>query len=69
MDDAILIGDDWYSTYDDDLCTPEDTKGEMKLKEDCWQCTHTDYWYTDNTEYVEVDGEKYHPDVAPESNE
>jgi hypothetical protein len=68
MDDAILIGDDWYSTYDDDLCTPEDTKGEMKLKEDCWQCTESDHWYTDNTEYVEVDGEKYHPDSTIAQN-
>jgi hypothetical protein len=41
----------------------------MWLQEDCWQCTHTDKWYTDGTDYVEVDGEKYHPDAVPESNE
>ena len=36
-------------------------------RDDAWQCNHTDLWYTDNIEFVEVDGETYHPDNAPES--
>ena len=43
----------------------EDT-GRHELKEDCWQCTETGNWYTDNEDYVEIDGDKYHPDDAPE---
>ena len=68
QDNAMCIDGEWYHVDDDDICTPEDTKGEMKLKEDCWQCTESDKWYTDNTEYVEVDGEKYHPDSTLAQN-
>ena len=69
QDNAMCVDGEWYHVDDDDICTPEDTKGEMKLKEDCWQCTHTDKWYTQWTECVEVNGEKFHPDVAPECDE
>jgi hypothetical protein len=55
----------WYEWDDDRVCTPEDTNHESKLKDDCWQCTHTEKWYF-HEECVEVGGEKFHPDVAPE---
>ena len=65
IDNAICVdGCSWYHCDDDDICYAED-KGEYALKEDCWQCASSDKWYTDDIEYVEVDGETYHPDHAP----
>lgn len=69
MDNAVCVNDEWYHVDDEDICTPEDTDGLMKHIDECWQCTATDKWYTDDTDYVEVNGYKYHPDDAPESNE
>ena len=66
LDDAVCIdGYGWYHCDDDDICYAED-KGEHALKEDCWQCASSDKWYTEDTACVEVDGETYHPDHAPE---
>ena len=65
MDDCVMIGDDWYLTDDDRICRPEDSD-DYWLIEDCWQCEESGNWYTDDTAYVEVDGNKYHPDNAPE---
>jgi hypothetical protein len=65
MDDCVMIGDEWYLTDDDRICRPEDSD-DYWLTEDCWQCEESGCWYTDDTDYVEVDGNKYHPDHAPE---
>lgn len=67
MDNAIYIesADAYYHCDDDDICYAEDT-GRHELVEDCWQCEASSKWYTDGTDYVEVDGDKYHPDNAPE---
>jgi hypothetical protein len=32
-------------------------------------CAHTDKYYTNDTTYVEINGDKFHPDCAPETNE
>ena len=66
-DNAVYIEsqDAYYHVDDDDICLTEDT-GEYELKEDCWQCTESGNWYTEDTDNVEVDGDLYHPDNAPE---
>jgi hypothetical protein len=66
-DNAVYIesADAYYHVDDDDICHAEDT-GEYVLKEDCWQCTESGNWYTEDEDNVEVDGELYHPDNAPE---
>lgn len=70
IDDAIYIesADAYYAIDDSDTCYAEDS-GRYELTEDCWQCEESCKWYTDDTEYVEVDGCKYHPDNAPETND
>lgn len=67
MDNAVFIesADAYYHCDDEDICFAEDT-GQHELVEDCWQCEASCKWYTDGTDYVEVDGDKYHPDNAPE---
>lgn len=69
-DNAVYIEstDEWYDCDDDDICYAEDTN-EYELRSDCWFCNGSNYWYTDAIDYVEVDGEKYHPDHAPEVEE
>lgn len=66
-DNAVYIEscDAYYHVDDEDICYAEDTN-EHELCEDCWQCTESGNWYTDAVDYVEVDGDKYHPDNAPE---
>ena len=43
----------------------------MVHRDDAWQCNHTHEWYSDNVEWVEFEGERYHPDHVPtnETNE
>jgi hypothetical protein len=36
------------------------------MTEDCWRCNESGNWYTMDEDSVEVDGESYHPDHAPE---
>ena len=68
LDEAVWIEsvDEYYHHNDRDICYAEDTE-RYELREDCWQCTETGNWYTDDTDYVEIDGDKYHPDDAPET--
>lgn len=66
MDDAVEVHGDWYDSDSSDICFAEDTE-QYELREDCWQCYDSDVWYTNDTDYVEVDGKTYHPDNAPET--
>jgi len=70
LDDVVFIEseDVYYPADDDRICHAEDTN-RYELSEDCWQCTGDGKWYTDDVDYVEVDGDKYHPDNAPETEE
>jgi hypothetical protein len=70
QDNAVYVesADSYYHIDDDDVCHTEDTH-EYELKDDCWQCAESGNWYTDDEDSVEVDGELYHPDHAPESEE
>jgi hypothetical protein len=67
-DNAVYIEseDAYYSDGDDDICYAEDSN-RYELKDNCWQCTESGNWYTEDTDNVEVDGDLYHPDHAPES--
>ena len=66
-DNAVYVDSvsDYYEQDDTDICYAENTN-QYELVEDCWQCTESGNWYTDDEDYVEVDGDKYHPDHAPE---
>jgi hypothetical protein len=67
-DNAVYIDsqDEYYHVDDDDICHTEDSN-EYQMKDDCWQCTESGNWYTEDTDNVEIDGNLYHPDHAPES--
>jgi hypothetical protein len=69
-DNAVYVesADEYYHVDDDDICYDEE-EGEYDLKSNCWQCTESGNWYNDGVDYVEVDGDKYHPDHAPETEE
>ena len=70
MDNAVWIEsvDEYYHCNDRNICYAEDTE-RYELREDCWQCYATDKWYTDDTDSVEIEGNTYHPDDAPEVEE
>jgi hypothetical protein len=69
MEEAIEINGDWYSIDDDRICRFEDTD-EYGLTEDGWQCVTSCNWYTDDcTDWVEIKGERYHKDNAPETDD
>ena len=66
MEEAIEINGDWYTIDDERICRFEDTD-EYGLTEDGWQCVTSCNWYTDDcTDWVEIKGERYHKDNAPE---
>lgn len=63
-DEAIEIDGCWYSVDDDRICLFQDTQ-EWGMQCDGWQCVHSCDWYTNDTECVEVDNEKYLPKYVP----
>ncbi len=67
QDNAVFIesSEEYYEEGDDDICYAEDTE-QHELTVDCWKCAESGNWYTDDTDHVDVDGEWYHPDHAPE---
>jgi len=69
-DNATFIesADAWYPSDSDEICYAADTE-QYELKEDCWLCAESGDWYTDAVDHVEVGGEWYHPDHAPESQD
>lgn len=66
LDEAIEVDGDWYHVEDDRICRTEDTDEFLRVNNGCWQCTESGNWYTDSVDYVEANGDKYHPDYAPE---
>ena len=69
-DNAVYVEscDAYYHVDDEDIVHTEDSS-QYELREDCWCCAESGNWYTDDTDSVEVDGETYHPDHAPEPEE
>jgi hypothetical protein len=68
MENAIEINGDWYHIEDERICRTEDTD-EFLMQEDCWQCEESGNWYTEETESVKIDGNQYHPDHAPATDD
>lgn len=74
QDDAVWVEGweeyvDVYYLEDNDVVWIEDRSEYWRI-EDCWLCAATDEWYPSKYyDYVEVDGEIYHPDHAPEAEE
>lgn len=81
LDNAVEVDGDWYHHDDDDICYDEYNDRHQRTddcvctedlgmvhRSDAWQCAETNNWYSDNIEHIEVDGETYHPDHAPETN-
>jgi hypothetical protein len=60
--------DAYYSEDDDDIVYAEDTS-QHELRDNCWCCNESGNWYTEDEDNVEVDGNLYHPDHAPEPEE
>jgi hypothetical protein len=84
IDNAVLCEDDdeWYDIddsaiifceYDDkyhhiDNCVETVDHGWVH-EDDVWQCEGSDRYYSDSTDYVLIDGCKYHPDHTPAQDE
>ncbi len=68
-EEAVEINGEWYHIDDEDICRTEDTD-EFLLRDDgCWQCEESGNWYTDSIDFVEVNGDKYHPNYAPATDD
>ncbi len=69
IDDTDLV----YCEYDDKYhhinnCVETVDEGWVHC-DDAWMCYASSKYYSDNTDYVLVDGEKYHPDHTPAQDE
>jgi hypothetical protein len=72
IDNAVYVESRESYYHEDDVgryvVYAEDT-GEYAMIDDCWKCHESKNWYTSDTEYVDLDGETYHPDNVPETEE
>ena len=69
MENAVEVDGDWYHIDDERICRTEDTDEFLLVNDGCWQCEESGNWYTDSIDFVEVDGNKYHPDHAPATDD
>ena len=69
LDEAVEVNGDWYHIEDERICRTEDTDEFLLVNDGCWQCEESGNWYSDSIDFVEVDGNKYHPDNAPETDD
>ena len=70
QDNAVYIDseDAYYHVDSGDICYAQDSN-QYELVDNCWRCEESGNWYTDDEDYVEIDGCKYHPDHAPETED
>jgi hypothetical protein len=67
-DNAVEINGCWYHVDDDDIVCLDN--GEHAMRDDAYQCAKSDKWFSIEDEPpVDVDGDLYHPDYAPEQPE
>jgi len=67
-DNATQIDGEWYHIEDDDIVCLDN--GDYALRDSAYQCTKSDKWFSiDDEPPVDVDGDLYHPDYAPEQSE
>ena len=69
LDESVEINGDWYHVEDERICRTEDTDEFLLVDDGCWQCEESGNWYTDSIDWVVVNGEKYHPDHAPATDD
>ena len=83
-DNAVYIDseDAWYAS-DDDAVVYDEYNERYELTDNCeltedngwvneantWVCAESGKRYSEAVEYVEIDGDKYHPDHVPETND
>ena len=65
MENAVEVNGDWYHIDDERICRTEDTDEFLVRDDGCWQCEESGNWYSDSTDFVEVNDMKYHPNYAP----
>jgi hypothetical protein len=61
-EDCVRINDEWYAEDSDDIVECRDT--EYRLKTDCWEDYENNEWYSNDTAYIDIDGNTYHPDTV-----
>lgn len=67
-DNAVEVDGCWYHMDDDDIVRLE--SGDYAMRDNAYECVDDGKWYSrDDEPPVEVDGETYHPDNAPDSEE
>ena len=69
-DNAVEIDGEWYHLEDDDIVCLDN--GDYALRDRAYQCAKSDKWYSiddEDAKPVEIDGDMYHPDYAPEQDE
>lgn len=66
-DDSDVCYDDYNNRYEMTCNCVQLRDGTMCHEDDAWQCAATDYWYSNAEDYVEIDGQMYHPDDVPEN--
>lgn len=65
QDDCVyIIGDGYYEWGDDAIVECADE--EYRLRADCWEDKHSEKWYPDEVEGVDIEEGKYHPDSLKE---
>jgi hypothetical protein len=67
-DNATQIDGEWYHIEDEDIVCLDN--GDYALRDSAYQCAKSDKWFSiDDEPPVDVDGDLYHPDYAPEPDE
>jgi hypothetical protein len=66
---VYIDSQDAYYHCDDEAIVYAENTNQHELREDCWCCAESGNYYTDDEDNVEVDGETYHPDHAPETDD
>jgi hypothetical protein len=84
QDDAVYVesAGEYYLNDDDRIVCDRDGNWQLvddcqqladntwALEHECWCCAGSGNWYlNDEDDYVEIDGEQYHPDHAPVTEE
>jgi hypothetical protein len=59
-DDVIFVAGEYYEEDDESIVKCAD--GEWRIRADCWQDKHTEEWYSDDEDGVDLEEGKYHPD-------
>lgn len=67
-DNATEVDGCWYHVDDEDIVCLD--SGDYALRDSAYQCAKSDKWFSIEDEPpVDIDGDLYHPDYAPEQDE